>query len=296
MPKRKRKGTAKNKSGWFNASARETLRLIFARLLIRLKALAMLLAVVIFVAWLCVWGWLSGFFAQTYQDTRAAVLDYTVDMGFYVDDLLVEGRENADADLIMALLNVDHGDPIFAFDPVSAKQALEKISWIKEARVERRLPRRVYIDLTERTPMALWQKDGKVKLIDAESVVLTSTPSGKFKDMILIVGDGAEEHAASLIRLLESEPVIKPHVDTLKRIQERRWDMVLSNGIVVKLPEENIPLALRRLVELQESDQIMNRDLLAIDIRDQEKITVRTRPGNVESYKSELLRHKGNAI
>jgi len=260
-----------------------------SRFVAGLKKVGLALGIVVFIAWLCVWGWLSGFFQNSYDTAQERVFQITVDAGLYVEDLLVEGRENADAALIMAILNVEKGGPILAFDPDSARQSLEKIAWIKSARVERRLPNQIYVHLTERKPMALWKKygdDNRIRLVDDSFYVLSSAPHSKFKDYVMVTGEGAEGSATKLLRLISAEPEIKPYVDRIDFINGRRWDIVMSRGMVVKMPENDTELALRKLASMHAESGLLDRDLQAIDMRDHNKVTVRTKPGHAEDYRT----------
>ncbi len=210
-----------------------------------------------------------------------------------MQNILVEGRINSDADVLKALINIERGDPIFAFDPKDAKSLIERIAWVKEAHVERRLPGTIYIGLVERKPVALWQNKKKIRVIDSEGVTLTDRRIEPFKDLIILVGESAPQHAPDLLAFLAVEPLINDKIEAAIWIGERRWDLKLKNGIKVKLPENDMGLALRRLAKAQAEDGLLEKDLIVVDMREADRITVRTRPGAVKEYKAGL---KGNNI
>lgn len=247
----------------------------------------------VLVLWLCAWIVLSGAVPQLSQRAGKSFYMAAAQCGFVVNNLLVEGRENTDPDVLRALLNVDRGDPIFALDPAEAKDLIERISWVREAHVERRLPDTIYIGLVERVPMALWQNKGKVRLIDSDGVTLSDSRLEKFSDLIILVGEDAPRFAPDLIRLLNAEPSLKPRVEAASWVGERRWDIKMRSGVVVKLPEGDLGLALRRLAKAQEEDGLLDKDVETIDLREEGRITVRTRPGVVMEYKAVV---KGDSI
>jgi len=189
---------------------------------------------------------------------------------------------------LRALIDIERGDPIFRFDPAKTKEMIERVSWIKEAHVERRLPNTIYVGLQERQPMALWQHKGKLRLIDAEGVVLTDHDLEPFKELVIVVGEDAPEMALELLSIVSVEPLLQERLEAVSHVGKRRWDLRLKNGIIVKLPEKDLGLALRKLAESQEKDKLMDKDLLVIDMRNLDRITVRTRPGAVEEYKASL--------
>ncbi len=238
--------------------------------------------------WAGAWFFLSDADSKTANWIRQGVLGVTADMGFSVANILVEGRVNADREVLLAVLGVQKGDPLFALDPAAAKEQLERISWVKLAQVERRLPDTIYVGLQERRPLALWQKDKKLRLIDAEGQVLTEDNLKKFSDLIVVIGEEAPQKAPALLGLLTAEPEIARRVQSASWIGGRRWDMKFADGTLVQLPEEDVGLALRRLGQAHDEDGLLDRDIVSVDLREQGNIIVRTRPGMVQEYKAGL--------
>lgn len=216
------------------------------------------------------------------------MLEASADAGFAVKNILVDGRHYTDAGTILAMLNLEKGDPIFALKPSEAQDMIEKLSWVKTAHVERRLPDTIYIKLTERKPMALWQRNKRLSLVDAEGVVLTDQNLARFKNLMIVVGDDAPKQAAALLTMLAAEPTVMERVEAATLISGRRWDLKLKSGAEVKLPEEELGLALRKLAVNHEEEQILDKDVVSIDVRDEGRITVRTKPGAAQDLQKDL--------
>lgn len=253
-----------------------------------LRRFGFLLAGALFFIWLGAWLWMSGAIIRAGDSVENAIIEAAAQGGFRVDNILVEGRAHADPVLLKAVINVRKGDPLFAFDPVEAKQMIEKIEWVKAARVERRWPDTIYIGLTERVPLALWQREGKLSLIDETGTVITSENLAPFKDLVIVMGDGATAQAQALIANLSATPQVLARVASAKWLGERRWDLILRNGMAVKLPEQDYGLALKRLAAAQEESALLDKPLEGIDLRDPARMIVRTRPGQTEEYKDGL--------
>lgn len=259
-----------------------------ARALFLARRFGAALGVLVFVLWLGAWIFLSDTPGKLLSWGRAKILEQTAAAGFVVKDILVEGRKNTDSALLLAVLNIAEGDPLFALDPRSARAQIEKIVWVRAARVERRLPGTIYIGLTERRPFALWKNEGKWILLDEEGRAITVEEPGHFVGLITLSGDEAPVHAPDFIALLRAEPVLFDHVHEAARIAGRRWDVTLKNGVQVKLPEEDIGVALRRLVKAQEADGLWDKDIESLDLRNPERIVIRTKPGGLRDYKTEV--------
>lgn len=240
--------------------------------------------------------WGAAWFFLSDADTNSAnwVKDKTIamagDAGYRVENILVEGRQYSDADVLFALINIEKGDSIFLFDPDDAKTQIEKIGWVKSVRVERRLPDTIYIKLEERRPLALWQNGKILSLIDLNGEILTQENLGRFKNLLMIRGKGAPEKAAALLSLLEAEQALQSLVDHAVLVENRRWDIYLLDGKRIKLPETDVGLAIRNMMLRHEQDNILGKDsITVIDARYQGRLIIRTKLGKVQDYKAGLV-------
>ncbi|MFQ6778287.1 MAG: cell division protein FtsQ/DivIB [Alphaproteobacteria bacterium] len=64
-------------------------------------------------------------------------------------------------------------------------------------------------------------------------------------------------------------------LDYIEWIENRRWDLHTLGGITIQLPEQNPHDAIARLVDINKTHNILNRDIKIIDMRDDSRILVR---------------------
>lgn len=220
----------------------------------------------------------GGIVAQGWASVRGGTYELTASLGFKVEEVLISGRRSVDSAVVLYALGVRRGDPILAFDPDAARDALESIPWVEHATVERRLPDTIYVQVQERRPMALWQNGGDFRLVDPDGTELPVEAVAAFPGVPMIVGPDAPKAATELLPLLAARPTIGAHVASMVRVGGRRWDLHLDSGVIVRLPEAHVEAALDRLVALQESDRLLDRDLLALDLRIPDRIAIETSP------------------
>jgi len=223
-------------------------------------------------------AWSSGWLGRAAADLRSGVVAMTVDAGFSVQEVLVIGRRATDSTALLDAVGVVRGDPILAFDPDGARAAIVALPWVRNATVERRLPDTIVIRLEERRPMALWQHDGRVVVIDREGVALTDRGLGRFSGLPLIVGAGAPDHAPAFLALLDAEPVVAERVLAAVRVAGRHWQLRLDNGVAVRLPEDDVGAALRRLAHAERAEGVFDRDIVAIDLRFDDRMIIQASP------------------
>jgi len=228
------------------------------------------------------WAWQIGF-AGAVQTASAdlaarAVVGTQVAAGLVVRDVTVEGREETPASDLLAALGVQRGDLLLDFDAEAARARIEEIGWVREAMVSRLLPDRIHVEVTERVPFALWQNDRKLTVIDREGDIITDKALGRFSSLPMIVGRDAAPLAGVLMDTLAEQPVLRQRVRAAVRIGGRRWDIHFDNGVIAKLPEENVAAAWARLADLDTQYRVLDRTLLSVDLRLADRLVLGLEP------------------
>jgi cell division protein FtsQ len=115
-------------------------------------------------------------------------------------------------------------------------------------------------------------------LVDREGMVMPADRLDRFGDLLVLVGDDAPPRGAALIELLGTEPGLQKRVVAAVRIGGRRWNLRFDNGVDVELPEDDAAGAWHRLAGLERTDAILQRNVLAIDLRLPDRLVVRLVP------------------
>jgi cell division protein FtsQ len=245
----------------------------------RLLRPAALVASVMLVAGLALAAVRSNAPGGTVATLRERFGNATAAAGLRVNDVVIQGRANTPEPLLRAAIGVSKGDPILGFSVELARQRIETLSWVRHATVERRLPSIVVVYLQERRPFAIWQNQGKFVLIDRTGQVVANENLAEFHQLPLVVGPGAPTAAATLLDALTDHPDLQKRITAAVRVGERRWNLRLTNGADVMLPEGHEAQAIARLMQLQQEHALLDRPLAAIDMRLGDRLVVRPRPG-----------------
>ena len=162
-------------------------------------------------------------------------------------------------------------------DVGAIRDRLVQFGWVKDARVSRRLPDTLVIDIVERTPAALWQNKGQLALIDREGVVLDRVPIDKMPDLPLLIGPGANAQSQQLDRLIGTVPTLKPQLASATWVGRRRWDLSFQSGETIALPEGEhaAATALQKFAKADRSNGLLGRGVVRFDLRVPGKMIVR---------------------
>jgi len=225
------------------------------------------------------WLYQDGWFGRQADALQQAALNGTADLGLRIEEVLVEGRARTDGEEIVGHLGLAIGQPILAVDPAAARAELESLPWVSSASVERQLPGTLYIRLTEREPLALWQENGVIRVIDRDGAVIPGVEPRRFAHLPLVVGQDAPAHAAKLIAVMNSEPELRDRVTAAVRVGGRRWNVQIEGRIDVRLPEDDTAAAWAQLARIERQQGLLSRDVIVIDLRLPDRLVVRTDPG-----------------
>jgi cell division protein FtsQ len=195
--------------------------------------------------------------------------------GFRIVSLALSGQQHISREEVLATAGVTGRRSLLFLDVEETRERLKTNPWIADATVLKLYPGELQIHIKEREAFALWQKDGRVSVIAADGTVLEPYVSPRLLRLPLIVGRGADTRANEFLALLDRYPAIREQVRASILVGQRRWNLRLKNGLDVRLPEANVVSALERLIAVDRDAKLLSRDIVAIDLRLPDRVTVR---------------------
>jgi cell division protein FtsQ len=205
------------------------------------------------------------------SDSRNA---FANSIGFRITQVAITGRKQLSQDEVLAIGGVNGHSSLLFLDASAVRDRLEANPWISEATVLKLYPGQLQIDLVERSAFALWQQDGKLSVIADDGAVLEPYVSRRFLSLPLVVGKGAETHARDFLALLGHYPQVSAATKAAVFVGERRWNLRLKDGLDIRLPENDVGNALAALSKLDKDDKLFTRDIVAVDMRLPDRLTV----------------------
>jgi cell division protein FtsQ len=195
--------------------------------------------------------------------------------GFRISEVALAGQHEVSRETVLTLAGVTGRSSLLFLDAARTRARLLTNPWVADATVLKLYPGRLRIGITERKPFALWQKDGAVFLIAADGTVLERYVPPVFAALPLVVGKGAEHAGHDFLNLVERYPDIARRVAASVLVADRRWNLHLKDGVEVLLPEIAPEHALQTLAELDRDKKLLARDIVAVDLRLPDRVTVR---------------------
>lgn len=200
-------------------------------------------------------------------------------LGFQLKHVYINGDSPEAEPYIKRALNLRSGQPLARMNLAEIKARVEAVGWVKDARVVRLLPDTLVVAVTERERLAVWQHEGRAAVIDAEGQVIPEADPGRFPNLPLVVGEGADITAGGILPLVRERPRLLGRLEALVRVDTRRWDLRLKDGSLIQLPAVDEESALIQLDQLDQRSRVLELGFARIDLRDPEMIAVRPRDG-----------------
>jgi cell division protein FtsQ len=215
------------------------------------------------------------------RDIRRSFQGQFADLGLRVDAVHLQGASAASQDEILRAAAIRTGQPILGLDLGAIRARVERVGWVERAKVVRLLPDTLVIAVTERRLMAVWQVHGRLSVITADGLVVAGVDPDQFPRLPRLIGEGANTQANALLPQLAKHPTLEARLGWLRRVDRRRWDLILKDGGVILLPEADteIAAALARLDRLDRLSGALSLGAERIDLRDPARTLVRLRAG-----------------
>jgi cell division protein FtsQ len=197
--------------------------------------------------------------------------------GFEVKRVEVTGIDRMERLTVYAIALDQHSMAMPLVDLDKVRGQLLRYGWIEDARVSRRMPDTLVVDIVERKPAAIWQHNQQLSLIDAHGVVLEPVALNAMPDLPLLIGQDANEQATALSQLIERAPALKPMLAAATWVGGRRWDLRFQSGETLALPEgEDLAgTSLVRFARMDGVQRLLGRGYARFDMRDPTKFVAK---------------------
>ncbi|MEY3292600.1 MAG: cell division protein FtsQ/DivIB [bacterium] len=203
----------------------------------------------------------------------------TAGLGLKLEKVFIEGESPEATRAIQQAVQLSADQPMTSIDLEAVRQRVEAIGWVESARVVRLLPDTLIVHVTEHDRLAVWQTGGVNHVIDSHGTVIAGADAGRYPNLPLVVGKGAEQAASEVLPLIAQRPRLASRVEALVRVDERRWDLRLKDGSLIQLPAADQEAALIQLDALDQRERLLELGFARIDLRTPEEVAVRPSAG-----------------
>ena len=215
--------------------------------------------------------------------------------GFGVERVTISGISRMYEREVLAAAGIDWRSSVLFLDVNEVRERLIRVPLIASASVRKLYPNEIVINQVEREPAALWQKNGEISVIAADGTVIDTMRDDRYATLPLVVGDDANTKLSEYLGLIAAAGTLGDRIRAGTYVSGRRWTLKLD-GVDIRLPETGSAEALARLVKLERDARILEKDVIAIDLRMPDRVVVRlTEEAAAARTESQKKTKKGTA-
>jgi cell division protein FtsQ len=249
------------------------------------------------VIWLVGWLWLGGVFASGANMAWESFVGWSASQGLIVSDVVIKGRDKTSMNDLGRAINVQLNDPLLSVDVQEIQKNIINLSWVKNVVVARQYNGVVSVDIHERIPFVVWDRDGRAPVVvDIDGDIIPMVEASHFKKLLIVHGVAAPHHASDLMRMVIAEPDVAKYIKGAEWVGDRRWDLITAMKTRIHMPEKDLGFALSRLAKAEENNKILSRPLLSIDLRGEDRIIIESESGQSQDVMSLSSNAKTNLI
>ncbi|MGU3536597.1 cell division protein FtsQ/DivIB [Methylobacterium sp. A54F] len=243
---------------------------------------------------------LAGFVASGRYETFVALNGRPLDIaarlaGFGVERVTISGISRMYEREVLAAAGIDGRSSVPFLDVADVRERLLRVPLIASASVRKLYPNEIVISQVEREPAALWQKNGEISVIAADGTVIDTMRDDRYASLPLVVGEDANLKLGEYLGLVAAAGGLGERIRAGTYVSGRRWTLKLD-GVDIRLPENDPAAALARLVAIERHDRILEKDIIAVDLRMPDRVVVRlTEEAAAARAESQKKTKKGTA-
>lgn len=212
--------------------------------------------------------------------------------GFAVKAVTITGTRELTEGEILQLAGIGPRNSLVFLDVADLRARLKAVPLIKEASVSKLYPNRLLIEIEERQPSALWQKDGAVSIVAADGTPIDDMHDPRFERLPLVVGEHANKKLTEYLGILDASGDLRDRIRAGIYVSGRRWTLKTNGGIDVALPETNPADAVAKLARLEHDGHILEKDILSLDLRVPGRVVARLTPAAAAAREALLAKTK----
>lgn len=199
--------------------------------------------------------------------------NFAFDIGFYLKNVEMNGLKYIPQQDFLNIIEKYKNRSIFETDLIKIHKEILKNNWVKNLHLERVIPNKIKLYVEENEPIAIWQNKNGNNLLTKEGVLIKKFNISDFKNKLpIITGEDADKEIVTILNILDTNKSLAKEIWSMSYVNKRRWDLHFNQGLVIRLPSENVSTAWKLAAELYQKYNILNLGLIEIDLKNPNQV------------------------
>src|ERR1700676_1952741 len=135
------------------------------------------------------------------------------------EQIEIRGNRFVPPDAITEKFSADLGRSVVSVPLTERRESIEWVPWVEQAHVQRVMPNRILVEISERTPVAFLRTGSDLSMVDAQGVILDRPVEGEFKFPVVSgIGEATpkatrEQHMNLYVQFMKEIERVQPGAD-----------------------------------------------------------------------------------
>ncbi len=214
-----------------------------------------------FFLWLLLFIFLTTYSLDSIKITKSSF--------FPVKIIKIEGVINANKEEIEKRFSQFNGKSIIFISRSQFKEISRGLKFIKELQVKKIYPDKIKLNVIEYKPMGVFVDKNKKLLLLEGGGIIENYENNKFNHLPLVIGNGAQKKFHLFYQSLENVNFESSLVKQFNYFDINRWDVILKDGKVVKLPTESYENSFKKFLSIYKKSNFSNFKVFDFRIKGQ---------------------------
>ena len=205
-------------------------------------------------------------FLTTYNFDFTANIENSI---FSIREIELTGIKNSDENKIKKKLDEFKGKNIILISTKKLKETIKDFDFIREIKIKKIYPEKIKVEINEFKPLAIFTNDNeRYLLLEAGKIIEYKEVSDR-DSLTLVYGKGAEKNFYILHASLEELGFNKELIKKFDYFDINRWDIVLKDDKIIKLPVDGYEESLKRFLSIYKKENFSNFQVFDFRIKGQ---------------------------
>lgn len=190
-----------------------------------------------------------------------------------IEEINIKNLNYLENEIILENLDSDLMNGFWGFNIKNLSEQILKIKEVESLKIYRN-KKNIEITIFEKKPLALWKIKNKTFIIDQFGTIL-DYPLLNRDNLLVVKGENANKEIYDFYNSLNKFSLIISSLEELEFINNYRWNLLLKDNILIKLPFREIEPALNEVESLIISSEIKKTNGVLLDMRIENQIFIK---------------------
>ncbi len=205
-------------------------------------------------------------FLTTYNFDFTANIENSI---FSIREIELTGIKNSDENKIKKKLDEFKGKSIILISTKKLKETIKDFDFIREIKIKKIYPEKIKVEINELKPLAIFTNDNQMYLLLEAGKIIEYKEVSDRDSLTLVYGKGAEKNFYTLHASLEELGFNKELIKKFDYFDINRWDIVLKDDKIIKLPVDAYEESLKRFLSIYKKENFSNFQVFDFRIKGQ---------------------------